>query len=75
MKFEGGGEMLSKYMASGTLKMIRKFTRSGLRNVSVLIFPPKSYIKNANESASNMIERNLKKQNRISDVVKEIRNI
>ena len=73
MKFEGRGEMLFKYMESGKLKMIKECMRSDLRSVSGLEFPPKPYTQNANESANNMIKRNLKKLNRISDVEKEMR--
>ena len=47
--------------------------RSDLRSVSGLGFRPKPYTQNANERADNMLKRNLKKLNRISDVVKEIR--
>ena len=67
--------MLFKYMGNGKLKMIKECMRSDLRSVSGLRFPSKPYTQNASESANNMIKRNLKKLNRISDVVKEIRNI
>ena len=41
--------------------------------ISGLGFPPNPYAQNANEGTNNMIKRNLKKLNRISDAVKEIR--
>ena len=47
--------------------------QSDLRSVSGWGFRPKPYTQNANERADNMLKRNLKKLNRISDVVKEIR--
>ena len=49
--------------------------RSDLRSVSGLGFRPKPYTQNANERADNMVKRNLKKLNRISDVLKEIRKL
>ena len=49
--------------------------RSDLRSVSGLGFRPKPYTQNANERADNLVKRNLKKLNRISDVLKEIRKL
>ena len=72
MKFEGSGESLIKYMESEKLKMIKECMQSDLGGFSGLGFPPKSYTQNANKSANNMINRDLKKLNRISDV-KEVR--
>ena len=69
MKFEGSGESLIKYMES---EMIKECSWSDLGSVSGLGFPPKSNTQNANKSANNMINRDLKKLNKISDV-KEIR--
>lgn len=75
MKFEGRGEMLSKYMERGKLKIITECMPSDLKSVSGLRFLPKPYTQKANESTINMIKRNLKKLNRISNIVEEIRNI
>ena len=75
MKLERRGEMLSKYMEKGKLKIIKECIPSDLRSVSGLRFLPKPYTQKANESTINIIERNLKKLNRISNIVKEIRNI
>ena len=74
MKFEGRGESLFKYIEKEKLKMIKECMRSDLSSVSGLGFP-KTYTKNSNESANNMVKRNLKKLNRISDVVKKIRKL
>ena len=72
-KFKGRGEFLFKYMESGMLKIRKECVDSELRSASGWGFPPKPYTQKANEGANNMINRNLKKLNRISDVVKEIR--
>ena len=73
-EFKGRGEYLFKYMESGKLKMIDECMQNDLRSVSGLGFPPKLYNQNANESSNNMIKKNMKELNRISDIVKEIRN-
>ena len=62
-------------MESGKLKMIKECMQSDLKSVSGLGFRPKPYTQNANESENNMIKGNLKKLNRISDVVKEMRKL
>ena len=41
--------------------MIKDCMRGELSSISGLRFPPKPYTQNANESANNMVKRNLKK--------------
>ena len=48
MKFEGRGEMLSKYMERGKLKIIKECMPSDLKSVSGLRFLPKPYTQKAN---------------------------
>ena len=47
--------------------------RGELRSISGLGFPPKPYTQNANESANNMVKRNLRKLSKLSDVVRELK--
>ena len=71
--FEGKGEKLISYLENGKTKMIKDCMRGELRSISGLGFPPKPYTQNANESANNMVKRNLRKLSKLSDVVRELK--
>ena len=71
--FEGKGEKLISYLENRKTKMIKDCMGGELRSILGLGFTPKPYTQNANESANNMVKRNLNKLSKISDVVRELK--
>ena len=71
--YDSKGEKLISYLENGKTIMTKDDMRGELRSISGLGFQPKPQTQNPNESANNMVKRNLKKLSQISDVVRELK--